>query len=55
MAALRIAFRVLATLLVVAVAGYVGWGLWNYYTLSPGRAMRGCWRMWWSLPRTSPA
>ena len=35
MAALRIALRVLVTLLVVAVAGYVGWRLWDYYTLSP--------------------
>jgi multidrug resistance efflux pump len=35
MAALRIALRILVTLLVVAVASYVGWRLWNYYTLSP--------------------
>jgi multidrug resistance efflux pump len=35
MAALRTALRVLVTLLVVAAAGYVGWRLWNYYTLSP--------------------
>jgi multidrug resistance efflux pump len=35
MAALRIALRVLTTLLVVAVAGYVGWRLWTYYTLAP--------------------
>ncbi len=35
MAALRIALRLLATLVVLAVAGYVGWRLWNYYTLAP--------------------
>ena len=35
MAALRMALRLLVTLLVVAVAGYVGWRLWNYYTLAP--------------------
>ncbi|HXU58685.1 MAG TPA: HlyD family secretion protein [Verrucomicrobiae bacterium] len=35
MAALRIALRILVTLLVVAAAGYVGWRLWDYYTLSP--------------------
>jgi multidrug resistance efflux pump len=35
MAALRFVIRVLVTLLVVAAAGYVGWRLWNYYTLSP--------------------
>ena len=35
MAALSIALRLLATLVVVTVAGYVGWRLWYYYTLAP--------------------
>jgi RND family efflux transporter MFP subunit len=35
MAPLKVLLRVTVTLLVVAVAGYVGWRLWDYYTLSP--------------------
>jgi len=35
MAALRVALGVVVTLLVVTLAGYVGWRLWDYYTLAP--------------------